>query len=91
MFSTKLIFLKVYVVSAGEKHTVALTNDGRVLATGGNGFDQCEVSGWTDIVAVSAGAWNTVGLRADGTVVATGRNNELQCETADWGGLAIPG
>jgi hypothetical protein len=46
--------------------------DGTVVATGYNPYGQCEVSGWSDIVAVSAGSYHTVGLKSDGTVVAVG-------------------
>ena len=71
-------------VSAGWAHTVGLRADGTVVAVGNNGDGQCDVSGWTDIVAVSAGYDHTVGLRSDGTVVATGRNKYGQCEVGDW-------
>ena len=59
-------------VSAGWIHTVGLKSDGTVVAAGYNKYGQCDVSGWTDIVAVSAGSDHTVGLKADGTVVAVG-------------------
>ncbi len=71
-------------VSAGSYHTVGLRADGTVVATGLNGDGQCEVSGWTDIVAVSAGNWHTVGLRSDGTVVAVGSNGFGQCDVSGW-------
>ena len=71
-------------VSAGDYHTVGLRSDGTVDATGTNGNGQCDVGGWTDIVAVSAGGFHTVGLRSDGTVVATGYNAEGQCEVSRW-------
>ena len=67
-------------ISAGGNHTVGLKPDGTVVATGYNGKEQCEVSGWTDIVAVSCGGQHTVGLKADGTLVATGCNDEKQCD-----------
>ena len=83
--------------SVGKSHTVALKKNGTVLATsytGKNGYSgQCEVSGWTNIIAVSAGAGNgpisisqthTVGLREDGTVVAVGGNNYGQCNVSSW-------
>ena len=48
-----------------------------------NDDDQCDVDGWTDIVAVSAGDFRTVGL-ADGTVVAVGSNLFGQCDVDGW-------
>ena len=51
---------------------------------GYNDYGQCELAGWTDIVAVSAGGDHTVGLKSDGTVVAVGDNDDGQCEVADW-------
>ena len=71
-------------VSAGCWHTVGLRSDGTVIAVGRNGDGQCDVSGWTDIVAVSAGGWHTVGLRSDGTVVAVGNNDDGQCDVSGW-------
>ena len=71
-------------VSAGSYHTVGLKADGTVVATGLNAYGQCNVSGWTDIVAISAGGYHTVGLKADGTVVATGRNTSGQCDVSGW-------
>lgn len=69
------------VISMGGNHTVALKNDGTVLATEFNretavlsfGYDgQCSVYGWTDIVALSAGHAFTVGLKSNGNVVMCG-------------------
>jgi alpha-tubulin suppressor-like RCC1 family protein len=64
----------IVAISLGAEHIVGLRSDGTVVATGANGWGQCNVSGWTDIVSISAGAYNTMGLRSDGTVVAVGNN-----------------
>ena len=64
--------------------TVGLCSDGTVVAVGSNVYGQCEVSGWSDIVAVAAGIYHTVGLRSDGTVVAVGFNEYGQCEVSGW-------
>ncbi|TNJ54134.1 chromosome condensation regulator, partial [Paenibacillus hemerocallicola] len=66
-------------IAAGYRHTVGLKSDGTVAAVGWNKHDQCDVSGWRDMVAVAAGWRRTVGLKSDGAVVAVGRNNEGQC------------
>ncbi|MGN1202932.1 MAG: hypothetical protein ACI4RF_06520, partial [Eubacterium sp.] len=74
-------------VSAGISHTIGLKSDGIVVATNYTGEyykDQCEVSGWSDIVAVSAGDYHTVGLKSDGTVVATGSNSDGQRNVSGW-------
>ena len=71
-------------ISAGAYHTVGLKSDGAVVATGDNEYGQCDVSGWSDIVAISAGGEHTVGLKSDGTVVATGDNEYGQCDVSGW-------
>ncbi len=71
-------------VSAGVAHTVGLRADGTVVAVGDNEYGQCEVSGWTDVVAVSAGGSHSVGLRADGTVMAAGSIEYGRCDVSDW-------
>ena len=68
----------------GYYHTVALKTDGTVVAVGDNDDGQCDVSGWTDIVAISAGSHHTVGLKADGTVVAVGNNEYGECDVSGW-------
>jgi len=75
------------MIAAGSWHTVGLKSDGTVVAVGANGADQCDVSGWSDIVAVSAGSDHTVGLKSDGTVVAVGYNDYVyygQCDVSGW-------
>ena len=69
---------------SASNHTVALKEDGTVIATGHNVYRECDVSDWTDIVAVSAGFYHTIGLKADGTVVAAGDNKYGQCDVSDW-------
>ena len=71
-------------LAAGYRHTVGLKADGTVVAVGYNEYGQCDVSGWTDIVAVAAGISHTVGLKADGTVVAVGDNYFGRCDVSDW-------
>ena len=74
------------VISA-DFHTVALKQDGTVVAAGFNDYGQCDVSDWKDIISVSASIVNTVGLKADGTVVAVGDNEYGQCNVSDWTGI----
>ena len=71
-------------ISARDDHTVGLKADGTVAAVGYNEDGQCNVSGWTDIVAVAAGGNHTVGLKADGTVMAVGSNGYGQCDVSGW-------
>ena len=70
-------------VSAGTS-TVGLKSSGTVVATGSNSHGQCDVGGWSDIVAVSAGDCYTVGLKSDGTVVAVGANSLDKCDVSSW-------
>lgn len=71
-------------IVAGNYHTVGLKKDGTVVAVGSNSDGECDVSGWTDIVAVSAGSYHTVGLKTDGTVVAVGYNGSGRCNVTEW-------
>ena len=73
-----------HTLAAGDSHTVGLKADGTVVAVSDKDFGQCNVSGWTDIVAVSVGLSHTVGLKSDGTVVAVGRNGSGQCDVGNW-------
>ncbi|MGW7453117.1 hypothetical protein [Streptomyces sp. NPDC054787] len=77
-------------LDAGSYHTVGVTASGRVLAAGDNGYGQCEVGEWRDIVAVAAGSTHTLGLRANGTVVAAGNNADGQCEVDAWSRVPLP-
>jgi alpha-tubulin suppressor-like RCC1 family protein len=71
---------------SADYHTVAITRDGFVKATGPNSDGQCNTItyDWRDMAAVSAGASFTVGLRADGTVIGTGRNDFGQRDFTGW-------
>lgn len=71
-------------IAAGYSHTVRLKTDSTVVAVGKNDDGQCNVSGWSDIVAVAAGKAHTVGLKADDTVVAVGDNKYGQCDVTGW-------
>ena len=71
-------------IAAGTCHSVAVRDDGIVLAVGDNSFGQCAVSDWKNVISVDAGSFHTVGLRKDGTVLAAGRNDSGQCDVSDW-------
>ena len=79
-------------ISASDDNTVGLRADGTVVAVGSNWNGQCNVGGWTDVVAIAAvnstnispSNSHTIGLRADGTVVAVGSNGKGQCDVDDW-------
>jgi alpha-tubulin suppressor-like RCC1 family protein len=65
----------VVAIAAGGHHTVALKNDGTVVAWGRNEYGQTTVpAGLSGVVAIAAGSLHTVALKNDGTVVAWGYN-----------------
>lgn len=63
-------------VAAGYHHTLALLDDGTVLACGSDSVYKgcCNVYGWSDIASIYAGTSFSAGLKTDGTVVADGVN-----------------
>lgn len=68
------------VISAGSFHTIGL----KVVAVGSNFDHECDVGGWTGIVAIDAGISYSIGLTKDGKVVAIGQNNQHQCDVSVW-------
>ena len=88
-YSITASFERVYspMVAGGRHHTVGLSSDGSIIATGDNAHGQCSVDGWTGMVQLDAGEDHTVGLTADGTVVAVGYNAYGQCNVGDWAGI----
>ena len=83
VFAARSDWTDVVAIESGENHSLGVHRDGTVVAAGGNTYGQCNVSGWTDIVAVSAYD-HSIGLRSDGTAVATGLNTDGQCEVSEW-------
>jgi len=74
-------------VTAGEYHTLSIRGDRTVAAAGYNQHGQCDVRGWSQIIAVSTSFDHSVGLRADGTIVAAGLNKDGQCNVSDWSNI----
>ncbi len=65
----------VSAIAGGSRHTVALKNDGSVVAWGDNSDGQASVPpSLAGVTAISAGDAHTVALKNDGTVVAWGDN-----------------
>ena len=59
-------------LAVGFYHTVGLKADGTVVAAGRNDEGQCDVGGWTGVVALACADYNTLALLSDGTVLSTG-------------------
>ena len=70
--------------AVGFRHTVGLTDDGRVMTCGSNAYGQCDTQGWKNAVQIAAGAYHTVALLSDGTVTACGDNQYGQCDVSEW-------
>ena len=71
-------------IAAGSSHTVALRDDGTVVAWGSNNAGQTLVpAALAGVVGVAAGGSHTVALKEDGTVVAWGYNERGQTNIPD--------
>ena len=78
-------------IAAGGYHSLALKEDGMVVAWGENDNNQCDVpSGLKDVVAIEAGGFHTLALKEDGTVVAWGWNYDNQCDVPSGLRAALP-
>ena len=65
----------IKALAAGYAHTVALKNNGTVVAWGDNSSGQTSVpAGLAAVASVAAGESHSVALKSDGTVVAWGLN-----------------
>jgi hypothetical protein len=66
---------EVAAIAAGDNHSVALKQDGTVVAWGDNSWGQTTVpAGLSGVFAVAAGFQFTVALKSDGTIAAWGFN-----------------
>ena len=62
-------------VAGGSLFSLALKNDGSVIAWGNNSFGQTNVpGGLSNMVAIAADGFASIALKQDGTVVAWGNN-----------------
>jgi alpha-tubulin suppressor-like RCC1 family protein len=81
---------KVIQVATGWRHSLALQEDGTVIAWGDNSDGQCAVpAGLTDVIQISSGTRHSIALKRDGTVIAWGANHFGQCDApSDLGPVA---
>lgn len=62
-------------IAAGGFHSLALRQDGTVVAWGDNNFGQTNVpAGLSNVIAVAAGYYHSIALQADGTITIWGDN-----------------
>jgi len=72
---------RVSAVAAGWGHSLALKNNGSVVAWGSNGGGQTAVpAGLTGVKAIGAGSYFSLAVASDGSVVAWGDNGAGQTD-----------
>ena len=75
------------VIGIGVGHVIAVREDGRVLSTGANDYQQCGTHPWRNVVSAAAGWRSSVGLKSDGTCIAAGWNTVGNGEMTRWDSL----
>ncbi len=81
---------RISKIEAGYYHSMALINDGKVMAWGYNAYGELgdnstterltpvEVADLTGVIQIDTGVYHSLALKSDGTVWAWGRNNYNQ-------------
>ena len=66
----------ILAITAGDNHSLALRNDGTVLAWGYNADGECNVpAGLNNVIAIAAGNFHSMALQKNGRIVSWGANN----------------
>lgn len=78
----KTAYLKT--ISVADPQAVGIKENGKVVITGAEGWELCNVDDWAAIVEVSAGLTQTLGLKADGTVLSAGRSWSGEGNVGGW-------
>lgn len=71
-------------LAAGVRTSVAISNDGSVVAVGGNSEGQCNVDMWKNIVSVDTYGCFTIGLTEDGRVELAGVYDGKNVNVSEW-------
>ena len=67
---------KAIAIAAGGSHSLALRNNGTVIAWGNNTYGQTNVpASLSNVVAIAAGYYDSIALKRDGTVAVWGAND----------------
>jgi len=81
-------------VAAGRYHTVALRENGTLVAWGDNMYGQCNAPAGNEYTAIAAGGMNSMALRQNGSLVVWGDNSSGQCRVPaenDFKAIAVGG